>query len=134
MAYFFPKGELLMPYDVAMLEKTVAASNGRMIPGCKFSVTMYSAETPTMWSLPVVFRGKYHSVDEGVRIKYRVLPGPIVWLLLMLPVAAMVAMILLDFELEKGATIFGLLLAAVCFVFGFQRMKAIERFQKRFGK
>ena len=134
MGYFFPKGELLMPYDVEMLEKTVAASHGKMIPGCKFKVTMYSAETPTMWSLPVVFRGKYHSVDEGTRIRYRVLPSPVVWLLLLLPVAAMIGLILLDFELEKGTTIFGLLIAAVCFVFGYQRMKAIERFQKRFGK
>lgn len=134
MGYVFPKGEVLMPYGISMLEKTVATSKGTMIPGCKFRVTMYSAETPTMWSLPCVFRAKYVELDEGVRIRYRCFPGPIVWLLLMLPVAALVAMVLLDIVVEKTPTVLGIVIAAVCFAYGFQRIKAIERFEKRFGK
>ena len=41
MANFFTsKGEVMMPYGVDVLERTVAASNGKMKPGCKIKCTM----------------------------------------------------------------------------------------------
>lgn len=130
---FFPKGEVLMPYDTAMLEKTVAASGGRMKPGCKFQCTMYNNEVPNMWSLPCVFRARYVSLDEGVRIRYRVFPGLMVWLLLALPIAVVSALIWMEFAVEfTGA--FGAVIGLVAFAYSFQRGKAIARFEKRFGK
>ncbi len=134
MANFFnSKGEVMMPYDTAMLERTVAASRGVMKPGCKFRCTMYSVETPNMWSLPCVFRANYVELDEGVRIKYRVSPGAIVWLLMLLPIAALAALLAMKVAVEfVGA--FGAIVGLVYFVYTFQRAKAIERFEKRFGK
>ena len=131
--FFFPKGEVLMPYDTAMLEKTVAASNGVMKPGCKFKCTMYNNETPNMWSLPCVFKARYVSLDEGVRINYRVFPGALVWLLLALPAAVLTALFWMDFAVEFTG-ILGGVIGVVAFVFSFQRNKAIARFEKRFGK
>ena len=87
MANFFTaKGEVMMPYGLEVLERTVAASRGKMKPGCKFVCTMYSQETPGLWSLPCIFRANYVSLDEGIRIRYRVSPGLIVWLLMLLPI------------------------------------------------
>ena len=134
MANFFnSKGEILMPYDTAMLERTVAASNGKMKPGCKFRCTMYSAEKPSMWSLPCVFRASFVQLDEGVRIKYRVLPGAIVWLLMALPVAVLAALLAMNVAVEAVGA-FGAIIGLVYFVYTFQRAKAIDRFEKRFGK
>ncbi len=134
MAKFFTaKGEVLMPYDTAMLERTVAASRGVMKPGCKFRCTMYSTETKGTWSLPCVFRANYVSLDEGIRIKYRVMPGALVWLLMLLPIALLAALLAMNIRVEfVGA--FGLLVGAVYFAYTFQRGKAVERFEKRFGK
>ena len=134
MANFFnSKGEILMPYDTAMLERTVAASNGKMKPGCKFRCTMYSAEKPSMWSLPCVFRASFVQLDEGVRIKYRVLPGAIVWLLMALPVAVLAALLAMNVAVEAVGA-FGAIIGLVYFVYTFQRAKAIDRFERRFGK
>ena len=134
MANFFnSKGEILMPYDTAMLERTVAASNGKMKPGCKFRCTMYSKEKPSMWSLPCVFRASFVQLDEGVRIKYRVLPGAIVWLLMALPVAVLAALLAMNVAVEAVGA-FGAIIGLVYFAYTFQRAKAIDRFEKRFGK
>ena len=134
MANFFnSKGEILMPYDTAMLERTVAASNGKMKPGCKFRCTMYSVEKPSMWSLPCVFRASFVQLDEGVRIKYRVLPGAIVWLLMALPVAVLAALLAMNVAVEAVGA-FGAIIGLVYFVYTFQRAKAIDRFERRFGK
>jgi hypothetical protein len=134
MANFFnSKGEILMPYDTAMLERTVAASNGKMKPGCKFRCTMYSAEKPSMWSLPCVFRASFVQLDEGVRIKYRVLPGAIVWLLMALPVAVLAALLAMNVAVEAVGA-FGAIIGLVYFVYTFQRAKAIDRFERWFGK
>ena len=133
MAIFFPKGETLMPYSRDLLEKAVAASNGRMKPGCKFKCTFYSQEKPSWYHLPVAFSCKFVELDEGIRISFRVLPGALVWLLLALPVVAIVALGLLRIQAEIAPAM-GLLIAAVVFLFGFQRERAIERFVRRFGK
>ena len=134
MANFFnSKGEILMPYDTAMLERTVAASNGKMKPGCKFRCTMYSREKPSMWSLPCVFRASFVQLDEGVRIKYRVLPGAIVWLLMALPVAVLAALLAMNVAVEAVGA-FGAIIGLVYFAYTFQRAKAIDRFERRFGK
>ena len=134
MAKFFsPKGELLYPYSLEMLEKTVAASRGAMKPGCKFKCTMYSNETPNMWSLPCVFRANYVQLDEGVRIKYRVWPGAIVWLLMLLPTAVLAALLAMQVPVEFVG-VFGILIGLVYFAYTFQRGKAVARFEKRFGK
>lgn len=129
----FPKGETLHPYSVEMLEKTVAASGGVMKPGCKFKCTMYNNEVPNMWSLPCVFRAKYHTVEEGQRIRYRVFPGAIVWLLLFLPLAVLTALLWKGFAVEYTG-VFGAVTGLVAFAYSFQRGKAIARFEKRFGK
>ena len=122
MANFFTsKGECMMPYGVDVLERTVGASRGRMKPGCKFKCTMYSQETPGLWSLPIIFRAKYVSLDEGIRINYRVSPGLIVWLLM------------LDIAVEFVGLVGGLI-GVVYFAYTFQRGKAIARFEQRFGK
>lgn len=134
MANFFnSKGEVLMPYDTEMLERTVAASRGVMKPGCKFRCTMYSAENPNMWSLPCVFRANYVQLDEGVRIKYRVSPGALVWLLMALPIAVLAALLAMNVAVEFVG-VFGILIGLVYFGYTFQRGKAIARFEKRFGK
>ena len=131
--YFTTKGEVLMPYDVEVLERTVTACGGVMKPGCKFRCTMYSTETKGMWSLPCVFRGKYVSLDDGQHIKFRVMPGALVWLLMLLPIALLAALLFMKVQVDfVGA--FGLLVGVVYFVYTFQRGKAIERFLKRFGK
>lgn len=131
--FLFPKGEVLHPYSVEMLEKTVAASGGVMKPGCKFKCTMYNNEVPNMWSLPCVFKGRYVTVDGGQKIRYRVFPGAIVWLLLFLPLAVLTVLIGMDFAVEYTG-VFGGVTGLVAFAFTFQRMKAIARFEKRFGK
>ncbi|MBE6950556.1 MAG: hypothetical protein E7451_04380 [Ruminococcaceae bacterium] len=134
MAKFFsPKGELLYPYSLEMLEKTVAASRGAMKPGCKFKCTMYSNETPNMWSLPCVFRARYVSLDEGIRISYRVRAGAIVWLLMLLPMALLVGLLAAGIPVEFTGVL-GALIGLVAFAYNFQRGKAVERFEKRFGK
>ena len=134
MANFFTaKGEVMMPYDVEVLERTVAASQGKMKPGCKFRCTMYSQETPGIWSLPCVFRARYVSLDEGIRINYRVSPGLIVWALLLLPIALLAALLAMRVEVPFVGG-FGILVGVVYFAYTFQRGKAIERFIKRFGK
>ena len=130
---FFPKGQVWMPYDRQMLERAVSASQGVMKPGCKFQCPMYSSETPGMWSLPCIFRCSFVSLDEGIRINYRVFPGWIVWLLLVLPVAALAGLIWMDFAVEFTG-IFGAVIGLVAFAYSYQRRKAIERFVKRFGK
>lgn len=134
MANFFnSRGEILMPYDTAMLERTVAAFRGRMKPGCKFRCTMYSSDKPGIWNLPCVFRARYVQLDEGVRIKYRVSPGALVWLLLALPVAALAALLAMNIAVEfVGA--FGILVGFIYFAYTFQRARAMYRFEKRFGK
>ncbi len=134
MANFFTsKGEVLMPYDTTVLERTVAASGGVMKPGCKFRCTIYSAETPNMWSLPCVFRANYVSLDEGIRIKYRAMPGAIVWLLMLLPITVLAALLAMNVAV-KFVGVFGAIVGVVYFAYTFQRGKAIERFVKRFGK
>ena len=134
MANFFTaKGEVMMPYGVEVLERTVAASRGKMKPGCKFRCTMYSQETPGIWSLPCVFRARYVSLDEGIRINYRVSPGLIVWALLLLPIALLAALLAMQVEVPFVGG-FGILVGVVYFAYTFQRGKAIERFVKRFGK
>ena len=134
MANFFTsKGECMMPYGVDVLERTVSASRGRMKPGCKFKCTMYSQETPGLWSLPIIFRARYVSLDEGIRINYRVTPGLIVWLLLLLPVAAIATLLVLDIAVEFVGLVGGLI-GVVYFAYTFQRGKAIARFEQRFGK
>ena len=134
MAKFFTsKGEVLMPYDTEMLERTVAASRGKMKPGCKFRCTMYSTENKGLWSLPCVFRANYVSLDEGIRIKYRVMPGALVWLLMILPIALLAALLFMNVAVEfVGA--FGIVVGVVYFAYTFQRGKAVARFEKRFGK
>ena len=134
MANFFTaKGEVVMPYGVEVLERTVAASRGKMKPGCKFRCTMYSQETPGIWSLPCIFRASYVSLDDGIHIKYRVAPGTIVWLLMLLPIALLAGLLAMNIAVEfVGA--FGILIGVVYFAYTFQRGKAIERFVKRFGK
>jgi len=134
MANFFTsKGEVMMPYDTAMLERTVTASRGVMKPGCKFRCTMYSVENPNLWSLPCVFRANYVQLDEGVRIKYRVWPGAIVWLLMLLPIAVLAALLAMQVPVEFVG-VFGILIGLVYFAYTFQRGKAVARFEKRFGK
>ena len=134
MANFFTsKGEVMMPYGIDVLERTVAASNGKMKPGCKFKCTMYSQENPGLWSLPCIFRAKYVSLDEGIRINYRVAPGLIVWLLMLLPVALLAALLVMQVEVAFVGG-FGLLIGFIYFAYTFQRGKAVERFVKRFGK
>ena len=134
MANFFTaKGEVVMPYGVEVLERTVAASRGKMKPGCKFRSTMYRQETPGIWSLPCIFRASYVSLDDGIHIKYRVAPGAIVWLLMLLPIALLAGLLAMNIAVEfVGA--FGILIGVVYFAYTFQRGKAIERFVKRFGK
>lgn len=134
MANFFSsRGEVMMPYGVDVLERTVAASRGVMKPGCKFRCTMYSTETPGMWSLPCIFRAKYVSLDEGIRINYRVSPGFIVWLLMLLPIALLATLLAMNIAVEFVGG-FGILVGVVYFAYTFQRGKAVERFIKRFGK
>ena len=134
MANFFTaKGEIMMPYGVEVLERTVAASRGRMKPGCKFSCTMYSQETPGLWSLPCIFRAKYVSLDEGIRISYRVVPGLIVWLLMLLPIALLAGLMAMNVAV-KYVGAFGIIIGLVYFAYTFQRGKAVDRFEKRFGK
>ena len=134
MANFFAsKGEVMMPYGLEVLERTVAASRGKMKPGCKFKCTMYSTETPGMWSLPCIFRANYVSLDEGIRIRYRVSPGLIVWLLMLLPIALLAGLLAMNIAVEfVGA--FGILIGVVYFAYTFQRSKAVARFAERFGK
>ena len=134
MANFFSaRGECMMPYGIDVLERTVAASRGKMQPGCKFRCTMYSQETPGLWSLPCVFRAKYVSLDEGIRISYRVSPGLIVWVLMLLPIALLAGLLAMDVAVEfVGA--FGILVGVVYFAYTFQRGRAVDRFLKRFGK
>lgn len=127
------KGEVLHPYSLETLEKTVAASKGVMKPGCKFKCTMYSSDPPGIWNLPCVFHARYVSLDEGIRIKYRVAPGSLVWLLVLLPIAAMVALLWLDMAVELTGVL-GALIGVVAFAYTFQRGKAVARFVKRFGK
>ena len=127
------KGEVLMPYGMDVLERTVAASRGRMKPGCRFRCTMYSTETPGMWSLPCIFRANYVSLDEGIRIRYRVSPGLIVWLLMLLPIALLAGLLAMNIPVQfVGA--FGILVGVVYFAYTFQRAKAVARFVERFGK
>ena len=134
MANFFTaKGEVVMPYGVEVLERTVAASRGKMKPGCKFRCTMYSQETPGIWSLPCIFRASYVSLDDGIHIKYRGAPGAIVWLLMLLPIALLAGLLAMNIAVEFGGA-FGILIGVVYFAYTFQRGKAIERFVKRFGK
>ena len=134
MANFFSsKGEVMMPYSLEMLERTVVANRGKMRPGCKFRCTMFSTETPGMWSLPCIFRAKYVSLDEGIRINYRVAPGLIVWLLMVLPVALLAALLVMQVEVAFVGG-FGLLIGFIYFAYTFQRGKAIARFEKRVGK
>ena len=134
MANFFTaRGEVLMPYGVDVLERTVAASRGSMKPGCKFRCTMYSQETPGMWSLPCIFRAKYVTLDEGIRISYRVSPGFLVWLLMLLPIALLAALLAMNIAVEFVG-VFGILIGLVYFSYTFQRGKAVDRFEKRFGK
>ena len=134
MANFFTaKGEVMMPYGVEVLERTVAASRGKMQPGCKFKCTMYSTETPGLWSLPCIFRARYVSLDEGIRINYRVAPGLIVWLLMLLPIALLAGLLAMQVEVPFVGG-FGILIGVVYFAYTFQRGKAIERFVKRFSK
>ena len=123
----------MMPYGVDVLERTVAASNGKMKPGCKFKCTMYSQENPGLWSLPCIFRAKYVSLDEGIRINYHVGPGSIVWLLLVLPIALLAALLALKVPVEFVG-VFGAIIGVVYFAYTFQRGKAIARFEKKFGK
>ena len=130
---FTSKGEVMMPYDLEMLERTVVANRGKMRPGCKFRCTMFSTETPGMWSLPCIFRAKYVSLDEGIRINYRVGPGAIVWLLLVLPIALLAALLALKVPVEFVG-VFGAIIGVVYFAYTFQRGKAIARFEKKFGK
>ena len=134
MANFFnSRGKFLMPYDTTMLERTVAASRGRVKPGCKFRCTIHSVDNPNIWSLPCVFRANYVQLDEGVRIKYRGSPGAMVWLLMALPVALLAALLAMQVAVEfVGA--FGILVGFVYFAYTFQRAKAMDRFEKRFGK
>ena len=134
MANFFTtKGEILMPYDTEVFHRTLAACGGTQKPGCKFTCTMYSAEQRGMWSLPCVFRGSYVELDEGVRIKYRVMPGLLVWVLMLLPVLVLAALLAMQVAVEfVGA--FGILMGVVYFAYTFQRGKAVNRFEKRFGK
>ena len=113
MANFFTsKGECMMPYGIDVLERTVGASRGRMKPGCKFSCTMYSQETPGLWSLPCIFRARYVSLDEGIRISYRVVPGLIVWLLMLLPIALLAALLAMNIAVEVVG-VFGILIGLV---------------------
>ena len=134
MAKFFTsKGECLMPYDTAILERTVASCGGVMKPGCKFRCTLYSNEVPNMWSLPCVFRANYVSLDEGIRIRYRVMPGAIVWLLMLLPVAVLAALLAMNVAV-KYVGAFGAVVGVVYFAYTFQRGKAVARFEKKFGK
>ena len=134
MANFFTaKGEVVMPYGVDVLERTVAASRGRMKPGCKFRCTMYSQETPGIWSLPCIFRASYVSLDDGIHIKYRVAPGLIVWALLLMPIALLAGLLAMNIAVEFVG-VFGILIGFVYFAYTFQRGKAIDRFVKRFGK
>ena len=134
MANFFTsKGEVMMPYSLEMLERTVVANRGKMRPGCKFRCTMFSTETPGMWSLPCIFRAKYVSLDEGIRINYHVGPGAIVWLLLVLPIALLAALLALKVPVEFVG-VFGAIIGVVYFAYTFQRGKAIARFEKKFGK
>ena len=123
----------MMPYGVDVLERTVAASRGVMKPGCKFRCTMYSQETPGMWSLPCIFRAKYVSLDEGIRINYRVSPGFIVWLLMLLPIALLATLLAMNIAVEFVGG-FGILVGVVYFAYTFQRGTAVERFIKRLGK
>ena len=134
MANFFsPGGELLVPYDVQKLEQNVAAAGGVMKPGCKFRCTLYSREPRGTWSLPCVFRGRYVSLDEGMRIRYRVWPGALVWLLLALPVAALAVLVWLELSAELTG-LCGALIGVVAFAFTFQRGKAIARFEEQFNQ
>ena len=134
MANFFSsKGEVMMPYSLEMLERTVVANRGKTRPGCKFRCTMFSTETPGMWSLPCIFRAKYVSLDEGIRINYRVGPGAIVWLLLVLPIVLLAALLALKVPVEFVG-VFGAIIGVVYFAYTFQRGKAIARFEKKFGK
>ncbi len=133
MAIFFPKGQTLMPYSRELMEKAVAASNGRMKPGCKFKCTLHSQEQPMWYHLPVVFSCKYVELEEGIRIDYRVFPGLLVWALMLLPLVLVVAAAVLKPELAIASPM-GAVIALVVFAFWFQRERAIARFVKRFGK
>ena len=134
MANFFSsKGELMMPFDLSVLERIVVACNGKMRPGCKFRCTMFSVDNPGLWHLPCVFRANYVSLDEGIRIKYRVLPGLIVWLLMLLPIAALAALLAMNVAVEAVGA-FGAIVGVVYFAYTFQRGKAIARFEQRFTK
>ncbi len=130
---FFPKGQVIMPYSRELLEKAVAASKGKMKPGCKFRCTMYSTENPGPLNLPVSFSCKFVELDDGIHIDYRVLPGALVWALLALPFVLLSVLAVVMPE-AKVASPFGLLIAAVVFLFGYQRETAIDRFKRRFGK
>ena len=70
---------------------------------------------------------------EGIRINYRVAPGLIVWLLMLLPVALLAALLVMQVEVAFVGG-FGLLIGFIYFAYTFQRGKAIARFEKRFGK
>ena len=130
---FTTKGEIVMPYNTDVLERTVAACGGKMKPGCKFTCTMYSTEPKGMWSLPCVFRASYVTLDDGQHIKYRVSPGALVWLLMLLPIALLAGLLVMQVPVEAVGA-FGALVGVVYFAYTFQRGKAVYRFEKRFGK
>lgn len=135
MANFFTtKGELVMPYDIQVLERVVGSCGGKMKPGCKFRCTMHGTENSGFWSLfPCVFRAKYVSLDDGIHIKYRVMPGLLVWLLMLLPVAVMTALMVMNVAVEMVGA-FGAIIGVVYFAYTFQRGKAVARFEKKFSK
>ena len=128
---FFAKGELIHPYDLEILEKTVVACNGRMKPGCKFACTMYGTDRKSIWSLPCVFKARYHTIDEGQRIRYRVWPGLLVWLLILLPLIVPMVMLVMGVEIDAIGW-FGALAMVPAFAYTFQLQKAVAIFEKRF--
>ena len=130
---FFAKGEIVHPYSVEMLEKTVAASGGKVKPGCKFTCTMYGAKQKSIWSLPCVFRAKYHTTEEGQLIRYKATPGLLVWLLILLPLVLPMALLMMGVEIESIG-LFGAVAVLPAFAYTFQLQKAIPIFEKRFGK
>ncbi len=128
----FPKGSLVFPYNAALLNKVVGMSGGKLSDG-RFSCTIHSKDKPGIWTMPSVFFCRYEEEGDHVNIDYQVFPGLAVWLLLFLPVLALIAVI--AFRLEEvytTATAFLTGVAVVCYAI--QRKSSIERFQQRFGK
>ncbi len=127
----FPKGSLVFPYNAALLNKVVGMSGGKLSED-RFSCTIHSKDKPGIWTMPSVFFCRYEEEGDRVRIDYQVYPGLPVWLLLFVPVLALIAVTAFRLDsIYTSATAF--LTGAAMVFYAIQRKASIERFCKRFG-